>query len=222
MAAQGGGAVDAATGAIVPPIHVATTFVRDADNQYRRGYCYGRSDNATVRQVEDILTEVEGGASSLLFASGMAAATAAFLSLERPAHVVAPTAMYWGLRQWLAEDAPSHGLEVTFVDAGNARALARGNQARPHEARLGRDSVEPDLGHHGYRGSGALRACGRRAVGHRLHGVDAGADPPARARRRYRAALGHQVSQRPFRCRRRRAWCSRARGRPWRARRGCG
>ena len=133
-AAQGGGAVDAATGAIVPPIHVATTFVRDADNQYRRGYCYGRSDNATVRQVEDILTGVEGGASSLLFASGMAAATAAFLSLERPAHVVAPTAMYWGLRQWLAEDAPSHGLEVTFVDAGNARAL--GAAIRPGRTKL--------------------------------------------------------------------------------------
>src|SRR5262249_55606142 len=50
VAAQGGGIVDATTGAVVPPIHLATTFVRDADNQYRRGFCYGRSDNATVRQ----------------------------------------------------------------------------------------------------------------------------------------------------------------------------
>src|SRR5262245_5951378 len=56
IAAQAGGVVDAATGALVPPIHIATTFLRDADNQYRRGYCYGRSDNATVRQVEDVLT----------------------------------------------------------------------------------------------------------------------------------------------------------------------
>ena len=76
--AQGGGAVDAATGAIVPPIHMATTFVRDADNQYRRGYCYGRSDNATVRQVEDVLSKIENGSATLLFASGMAAATTAF------------------------------------------------------------------------------------------------------------------------------------------------
>ena len=37
IAAQGGGIIDPATGAIVPPIHVATTFVRDTDNQYRRG-----------------------------------------------------------------------------------------------------------------------------------------------------------------------------------------
>jgi len=123
IAAQAGGAVDAATGAIVLPIHVATTFVRDADNQYRRGYCYGRSDNATVRQTEHVLTQLEEGAATLLFASGMAAATTTFLALERPAHVIAPTAMYWGLRQWLTDDAPSHGVEATFVDAGDHRAL---------------------------------------------------------------------------------------------------
>ena len=35
----------------------STTFMRDTDNQYRRCYCYGRSDNATVQQVEQVLTE---------------------------------------------------------------------------------------------------------------------------------------------------------------------
>ena len=134
IAAQAGGVVDAATGAVVPPIHVATTFVRDADNQYRRGYCYGRSDNATVRQVEDVLTELELGKATLMFASGMAAAAASFLALERPAHIVAPTAMYWGLRQWLTDDAPGHGIEATFVDAGDPVAL-RG-AIRPGRTRL--------------------------------------------------------------------------------------
>lgn len=125
VAAQGGGEVDAVTGAIVPPIHMATTFVRDADNQYRRGYCYGRSDNATVRQVETVLTELEQGEASLVFASGMAAATTAFLALERPAHVVAPTAMYWGLRKWLMQDAASHGIEVTFFNSRDPGGLAQ-------------------------------------------------------------------------------------------------
>ena len=134
IAAQAGGVVDAATGAVVPPIHVATTFVRDADNQYRRGYCYGRSDNATVRQVEDVLTDLEQGRATLMFASGMAAAAAAFLALERPAHIVAPTAMYWGLRQWLTEDAPGHGIEATFVDAGDPAALQAAT--RPDHTRL--------------------------------------------------------------------------------------
>ena len=123
IAAQAGGIADAATGGLVPPIHVASTFVRDADNQYRRGYCYGRADNATVRQVECVLTDLEGGAATLLFGSGMAAATTAFLALEQPAHVVAPTEMYWGLRQWLVDEAPRHGLEATFVDAGSPAAL---------------------------------------------------------------------------------------------------
>lgn len=125
IAAQAGGTVDAATGAIVPPIHMATTFVRDADNHYRRGYCYGRSDNATVRQVENVLTDLEGGEATLLFGSGMAAATTTLLALERPAHVVAPTAMYWGLRQWLVDDAPSHGLNASFFDADDPAGLRR-------------------------------------------------------------------------------------------------
>lgn len=123
IAAQAGGIADAATGGLVPPIHVASTFVRDADNQYRRGYCYGRADNATVRQVESVLTDLEGGAATLVFGSGMAAATTAFLALEQPAHIVAPREMYWGLRQWLVDEAPRHGLEATFVDAGSPTAL---------------------------------------------------------------------------------------------------
>jgi cystathionine gamma-synthase len=89
IAAQANGAVDSATAAIVPPIHMATTFVRDADNQYRRGFCYGRSDNATVRQAEDVLTKLEGGAATLLFASGMAAAATTFLALERARGAIA-------------------------------------------------------------------------------------------------------------------------------------
>jgi cystathionine gamma-synthase len=124
IAAQAGGAVDETTGGIVPPIHVATTFVRDADNQYRRGYSYGRPDNATVRQVECVMSRLEGGASSLLLSSGMAAATTAFLALERPAHVIAPRIMYWALRKWLQEDATSHAIDVTLVDASDPAAIA--------------------------------------------------------------------------------------------------
>jgi cystathionine gamma-synthase len=123
IAAQASGAVDAMTGAIVPPLHLATTFVRDADNQYRKGYCYGRSDNATVRQTEEVIGRLEGGATTLLYGSGMAAATTAFQALERPAHVVAQKVMYWGLRRWLVEDASAHGIAVTFIDAGKPAAL---------------------------------------------------------------------------------------------------
>lgn len=134
VAAQAGGGIDEATGAIVPPLHMATTFIRDPDNQYRKGYSYGRPDNATVRQAEAVLTALEGGAAGLVLASGMSAATTTFLALERPAHVVAPKVMYWGLRKWLAEDAPSLGIEATFVDAGDLGAIRTGVQ--PGRTRL--------------------------------------------------------------------------------------
>jgi cystathionine gamma-synthase len=134
VAAQAGGAIDEETGAIVRPVHLATTFIRDPDNQYRKGYSYGRPDNATVRQVETVLTQLEGGAAGLVLASGMTAATTAFLALERPAHVVAPNVMYWALRKWLQEDAPSLGIEAALVDAGDPAAIRAG--VRPGRTRL--------------------------------------------------------------------------------------
>lgn len=134
IAAQAGGEIDAETGALVRPIHIATTFERDPDNQYRRGYLYARPDNATVRQCESVIAELEGAAAAHVSASGMTAATTAMLALERPAHIVAPNVMYWALKLWLAEDAPSHGLEATFVDASSMDAI-RG-AIRPGRTRL--------------------------------------------------------------------------------------
>lgn len=124
FAAQAGGDIDAETGAVVPPLHMATTYIRDADNGYSKGFIYGRPDNATVRQAEAVVTRLEGGAATLLSGSGMTAATCAFLALERPAHIVAPEVMYWGLKLWLREDAKSHGLDVTFVDGADMKAIA--------------------------------------------------------------------------------------------------
>src|SRR5215470_9758369 len=80
LAVQALGQIDPTTKAIVTPVHMATTYLRDPDNQYRSGFAYGRPDNATVRLVEDVVAALEGGAEALLFGSGMAAATAVILS----------------------------------------------------------------------------------------------------------------------------------------------
>src|SRR5438105_10314402 len=98
LAAQALGWIDQGTGAVVLPVHTATTFLRDPDNQYRRGPSYGRADNPSYGQPEALITALEGGAASLLFASGMAAAAALILSLDQGSHVVAPRVMYWALR----------------------------------------------------------------------------------------------------------------------------
>jgi cystathionine gamma-synthase len=125
IAAQALGSTDPSTGALVLPIHTATTFIRDPDNQYRRGRSYGRADNPTYDQPEALLTAFEGGASSLLFSSGMAAAAAVFQSLPRSAHVVAPQVMYWGLRRWLKNFAAASGIEAEFVDTTSLDVLGR-------------------------------------------------------------------------------------------------
>src|ERR1700731_5250150 len=94
IAAQALGAIEPATKAVVPPIHVATTFVRDPDNQSRAGYAYGRPDNATTRHAEAVLAALEEAHEAALFGSGMAAATAIVLALEAPSHIVASQVMY--------------------------------------------------------------------------------------------------------------------------------
>ncbi len=159
LAAQAMGSVDPVTKAVVPPIHVATTYVRDDDNAYSSGYAYGRPDNATVRQAEAViamLEEAEAGA--LLFASGMAAATAVFQALDPGDHVVAPKVMYWALRDWLPTEAARWGLAVELVDTADLDALRARGPARPHQARLGRDAREPALDRHRHRRRGRDRA----------------------------------------------------------------
>jgi cystathionine gamma-synthase len=123
IAAQGLGWTDAGTGAVVLPVHTATTFLRDPDNQYRRGRSYGRADNPSYDQPQAVLTALEGGAATLLFSSGMAAAAAVFQSLPRGSHVVAPLVMYWGLRSWLKKFAATWGIDVAFIDATSLDAL---------------------------------------------------------------------------------------------------
>jgi cystathionine gamma-synthase len=125
LAAQALGHIEPATKAIVPPVHVATTYERDPDNQYRSTFVYGRPDNATVRQAEDVLAALEGADDALLFGSGMAAATTVVLALDPPAHIVAPKVMYWALKHWMTAEAPRYGYEVDVVDMTDTQELVR-------------------------------------------------------------------------------------------------
>ena len=134
LAAQAMGRIDETTRAIVPPIHLATTFERDPDNLYRSGNVYGRPDNDTVRDVEAVIGALEGATATLVYGSGMSAAIALFLSLGPGAHVAASTGMYWALRAWLADEAPAFGISVDFVDTEDLAALERA--IKPGSTRL--------------------------------------------------------------------------------------
>ena len=138
VAAQMAGALEPVTGGVVPPVHVATTFIRDPDNQYRSGFSYGRPDNATVRQTEAVIAALEGGDEALLFGSGMAAATTVVLALDPGAHIVAPREIYWGFRNWL-NGAARFGYRVDLVDMSDLDAGARRDHVR-HAPGLDRDA----------------------------------------------------------------------------------
>jgi cystathionine gamma-synthase len=124
-AAQALGWIDETTRALTPPVHLATTYLRDPDNQYRSGRSYARADNPSYDQAEAVLASLEGGAGALLFGSGMAAATAVFQALRPGDHVLAPRVMYWGLRKWLQGFATEWGLEVELVREDSYAAALR-------------------------------------------------------------------------------------------------
>ncbi|MFO1222205.1 MAG: aminotransferase class V-fold PLP-dependent enzyme [Burkholderiaceae bacterium] len=134
LAAQALGWVDEVTHAISPPIHASTTFVRDADNQYRNGRAYARADNPAFDQAEQLIARLEGGSHGALFASGMAAATAVFQALAPGDHVLAPQVMYWSLRNWLASFATRWGLQVELIDMTDPAAVCAA--LRPGKTKL--------------------------------------------------------------------------------------
>ncbi|MEM1164646.1 MAG: PLP-dependent aspartate aminotransferase family protein, partial [Pseudomonadota bacterium] len=131
--AQAGHFIDPETRAVVPPIQSATTFARDADYQ-TKGYVYSRYGTPNYDHVEDLVAELEGGAASLVFASGLAAATAVFETLRAGQHIVAPQIMYHGLQDWLRIISERRGIGLSLVDATDPAAIAAA--VRPGETAL--------------------------------------------------------------------------------------
>jgi cystathionine gamma-synthase len=125
LAVHAGVTVDASTGAVVPPIHAATTFEHEPDSTYPRGFLYSRSANPTRRALEQCLTELEGGAACAAFASASAATTAVFQALAPGDHVIAPLDAYFGTGKLLRDVFTPWGLGVDFVDMTDLTAVKR-------------------------------------------------------------------------------------------------
>ncbi|GAW34823.1 cystathionine gamma-synthase [Roseovarius sp. A-2] len=125
IAAQAAGAVDAQTGGVVPGINLATTYLRDADyGLMRPDNVYGRDQNDTVRQCEEVLRALEGAAASLLFPSGMAAIAAVFRALPSGARVVMQSGIYWGTLKWVRDYCVRRAIILDEIDAADPGALA--------------------------------------------------------------------------------------------------
>jgi cystathionine gamma-synthase len=122
--AQGLGHVDPSTAALVPPVHMSTTFERFPDHTYLNGRGYARADSPAYDDPEKLLARLDEGAEAMLFSSGMAAITSVFSVLLPGDHVIVPRVVYWGVRKWLAEFAGSWGLDVSYVDTSSVDAIA--------------------------------------------------------------------------------------------------
>lgn len=116
-------------GGVIPPVHLATTYARGADYALPSSQEYTRDDNPTYLPAERLLSALERGHEALLFSSGMAAATTALQALVAPGcHIVAPLAMYQGLRLWLRDWCTRWGVLLSEVDLSSPEALVRAVQ----------------------------------------------------------------------------------------------
>ncbi len=116
LAVHAGHQVDPSTGAVVAPIHLSTTFERDIDGGYSRGFLYSRNHNPNRNALEDAMAALEGGAAGAAFGSGLAAVTAVFQGLQPGDHVLAPKDIYHGTANVLKHLFAKWGVEFSFVD----------------------------------------------------------------------------------------------------------
>lgn len=125
IAAQAAGAVDPASGGVVPPVQFATTYLRDENyDLVNPANVYLRSHNENTRVTERILNALEGAEETLIFPSGMAAIAAVFRTVPNGASVVVQSQIYWGTTKWIRDFCTRRQIALHEVDASNLDAFA--------------------------------------------------------------------------------------------------
>lgn len=114
--------VDPSTGAVVPPIHFASTFRQPGAGVWGE-YDYSRSGNPTRTALQTTLASLEDGTGSLAFSSGMAAIHAVTMLFHAGDHVIAGADLYGGAYRLLHQICDRAGLEVTLVDLTDLQAV---------------------------------------------------------------------------------------------------
>jgi cystathionine gamma-synthase len=112
---------------------LSTTFERDEDGEFRRGFIYARDANPTRDALERAMSALEGGEGALAFSSGQAATAAIFQALRPGDHVVLPEFVYYGTPKLVRELFEPWGLRATHVDM---RDLSAVEAALTHDTRL--------------------------------------------------------------------------------------
>jgi cystathionine gamma-lyase len=158
------------TGAVTIPIYQTSTYVQPKLGEHK-GYEYARTQNPTRGALEANLAALEKGRNGRCFASGMAAIDTVFRLLKSGDHVIAGENMYGGSYRLFSRVLEKFGLQFTYVDTSNSKAIEQA--FRPSTRFLFLETpTNPMM---------TLTAAAHRA------GM------------RHRGALHHQVSQRPLR-----------------------
>ncbi len=123
---------DPATGASAPPIHMSSTFVSDSVSGFSAHdlgedspFLYARWSNPNVAMLEEKIAALQGTEACLCTASGMAAATAIFLTfLSAGDHVIVSDVSYAGVAELARDTLPRLGIAVSTVNLSDPGALA--------------------------------------------------------------------------------------------------
>ena len=122
ISVHAGRKVDPATGSVIPPIYLSTTFEREKNGDYPKGYNYSRSNNPNREALEECLAKLERGKSAAVFSSGSAAAMSILQSLKPNDHIIAPEDIYHGTKH-LIKIFEKWNVKSTFVDMTNIKNI---------------------------------------------------------------------------------------------------
>ena len=125
IAVRVGRDIEPATGEVAPAVHLSTTYERDLDGGFSRGYDYIRPDNPSRRALEQCIAALEGGADATAYASGSGASLAVFSLLRPDDHVLAPIESYHGTAKQLRDIVGPMGVSHSFIDMTNSEVVRK-------------------------------------------------------------------------------------------------
>lgn len=123
-AIHAGQPTDAATGAVVTPLYLTSTYAHSSPGVHQ-GYEYTRSHNPTRKAYEDCVANLEGARFGFAFASGSIATATVMHMLASGDHVVCCDDMYGGTYRQFEQVFTHFGLDFTYADLSEPAALQR-------------------------------------------------------------------------------------------------
>jgi len=120
---------DPETGAVVQPIHMATTYAQQGVGRHK-GFEYSRTGNPTRNALEECLAALEGAKHCLAFASGLGAETTLMLLLNPGDHVVYMEDVYGGTFRLFDKVLKRYGMEFSAIDASDLDVVERSMTSR--------------------------------------------------------------------------------------------